>query len=388
MYDVPVFEDLARAVEELNIPDDGTAIAEAFALRDRLDAKLAAAVARFDAAGQWDVDGATSLAGRLRDRAGRSRRDAGRTATTATRLAALPVTAKAFTDGHLTGGQIEAVAAQVGADIVERFAADVVPGLVGLSVEETADALAAWKARSGSVEVGGEPARDVHLSMALDGRWELHGRLDPIGGQTVATALRVAERRDAEGEPARRPARRRADALVDLCRYFLDHHGNVPAGRHRPHLNVVVDLEALDAGRGGRFVGGGPVDPASVGALLCDSSLHRVLTAGRSAILDYGHATRTIPAPLWNAVVLRDQHCRFPGCDRPYEWCEAHHVVPVEAGGPTRLDNLVLGCSRDHHRLHLPGWHAKLLPDGTLEVTDPNGRVRTSRPPGIAPLLC
>ncbi|MEA2685181.1 MAG: hypothetical protein QOE93_376 [Actinomycetota bacterium] len=48
--------------------------------------------------------------------------------------------------------------------------------------------------------------------------------------------------------------------------------------------------------------------------------LHRVVTSGRSAILDYGTSTRTIPAPLWSALVIRDEHCRSPGCDRPSTW--------------------------------------------------------------------
>jgi hypothetical protein len=43
----------------------------------------------------------------------------------------------------------------------------------------------------------------------------------------------------------------------------------------------------------------------------------------------------------------------------------------------------VLLCSRHHHLLHRTGWHAKLLPDATLDVTDPHGRVRTTRPPTV-----
>ncbi|MCA1657644.1 MAG: HNH endonuclease, partial [Actinobacteria bacterium] len=89
----------------------------------------------------------------------------------------------------------------------------------------------------------------------------------------------------------------------------------------------------------------------------------------------------------WSALVVRDEHCRWPGCDRPSHWCEAHHVVWVIYDGPTKLDNLALVCSRHHHRLHQPGWHAKLLPDATLEVTDPQGRVRTSHPPRAGPRL-
>jgi hypothetical protein len=44
------------------------------------------------------------------------------------------------------------------------------------------------------------------------------------------------------------------------------------------------------------------------------------------------------------------------------------------------LDNLVLVCSRHHHLLHAPGWDAKLLPDNTLQITDPHGRTHTTTP--------
>jgi hypothetical protein len=53
----------------------------------------------------------------------------------------------------------------------------------------------------------------------------------------------------------------------------------------------------------------------------------------------------------------------------------------VTDGGLTELANLVLLCSRHHHVLHQPGWHAKLRPDGELEVTDRAGTVRATSPP-------
>jgi hypothetical protein len=85
--------------------------------------------------------------------------------------------------------------------------------------------------------------------------------------------------------------------------------------------------------------------------------------------------------------VVRDQHCRFPGCDRPVHWCEGHHIIPWEHDGPTNIDNLALLCSRHHHLIHKPDWHAKLLPDATLEITRPDGTTRTSHPPGRLRLL-
>jgi HNH endonuclease len=148
---------------------------------------------------------------------------------------------------------------------------------------------------------------------------------------------------------------------------------------------VVIDVESLEAGRGGRVIDGPPLDGTTVARLLCDSSLHRVLMGGRSAVIDYGTSTRTIPAPLWAALVIRDEHCRFPGCDRPSTWCEGHHVTWVSNGGTTDLDNLVLVCTRHHHRLHQPGWQAKLRPDATLEVTDGDGLVRCTSPPRTRP---
>jgi hypothetical protein len=104
--------------------------------------------------------------------------------------------------------------------------------------------------------------------------------------------------------------------------------------------------------------------------------------AGRSSVLDYGWTTRTIPANLWAALVTRDRCCRFPGCDRPPQWSEGHHVVPWEQGGRTALTNLALLCTRHHHILHSPGWTATIEDDGTLHVTDAKGRVHTTYPPG------
>ena len=100
-------------------------------------------------------------------------------------------------------------------------------------------------------------------------------------------------------------------------------------------------------------------------------------------------STRTAPCNLYNALVARDLHCRWPGCDRPASWCDAHHIHWYEHGGPTAIDNLVLLCRRHHRKLHQhPDWRAKLLPDGTLEITHPNGYVETSVPWGpIAPPL-
>jgi Domain of unknown function (DUF222) len=383
---------LADAIERLDLPVDNAVLAEAFALADRLNAKLLAAVGDYDTAELWRNDGATSMTAWLRHHTHRSGRDAARCAKTARRLRQLPVTAAAHRDGVLSGGQIQAIVANVKdrtAGLYADHEADLVPELARLSVVDTAVAMQDWARRADAV-VGDDPdtpqpERVLHLSRILDGRRELSGSFDPEGGAVIATALRLAATPDVDGEPARSPSQRRGDALVDVCRRFLDHQQHRRGGRHRPHLNVVATLDELERRGQGRLLDGSTLDGTTVQRLFCDAGVHRVFVAGRSSILDYGTTTRTVPANLFNALVIRDRHCRFPGCDRPPPWCEAHHVRWVLDGGPTSLDNLTLQCSRHHHLLHTPGWHAKLLPDATLVVTTPDGRTLEGQPPGRPP---
>lgn len=384
-----MFEALASAIEELEAPGTGAALVEGFALLDKLTAKLTMAAAELDAGREWAADAATSSVAWLKHRAGMTASAAAWTVRTGNRMKQLPVTASAWLTGGLSTGQVRAIGANLEPRTVPLFAEHegaVVPGIAPLSVRHTAIAMQRWRMRAEALLDGDEsrlPDRSLYLSQTFDGRFELSGSLDPLSGEIVATALRMAMTRDAPGEPPRTFATRQADGLVDILRSYLDHRHDSPGGRNRPHLNVVVDYDDPLAGRGGETLEGTPLDGASIRTLLCDADVHRVVTRRGSAVLDYGNATRVVNANLWNALVLRDRHCRFDGCDRPPRFCEAHHVVPVEVGGPTCLDNLVLKCSRHHQILHGRGWHEKLLPDATLVMTDPDGVERVTRPPRV-----
>ena len=386
-----MFEQLGQAIEGLDVPADSAALAAILALRDRLDARISSAVAAHDRTRLWELDGATSMTAWLTDRAAMPRPRAAATASRARKLAYLPLTVKAWRDGVLSSGQVEAIATNLDPDTLGLFAEHepvIVPSLVDLPVRDVATAMGAWReAATAHRGPRPQPPHSLHLSRTLVDRWRLDANLSPETGELLAIALRLAQSPDTDSELPRGPATRRADALEDICRFFLDHQHTRRGGRHRPHLNLIVDIDRYRAlpGTGATSVDGTRLDHTTIQRLLCDAALHRVLTHGRSTILDYGTATRTIPAPLYNAMVVRDQHCRFPGCDRPATWCEAHHIQPWQSGGHTQLTNLALLCTRHHHLLHSPGWDAKLLPDATLEVTDPRGRVRTTTPPGRPP---
>ena len=109
--------------------------------------------------------------------------------------------------------------------------------------------------------------------------------------------------------------------------------------------------------------------------------------AAISLPLDIAGTLDTIPVHLRRAVRLRDQHCRFPGCDPPAAGCDVHHLVHRKDGGRHALTNLALLC-RFHHlvAIHRWGWHITLHPDGTTTATSPDGSktFHSHPPPGQA----
>jgi hypothetical protein len=69
-------------------------------------------------------------------------------------------------------------------------------------------------------------------------------------------------------------------------------------------VHVVVQLGDLQAGTG-QDLDGGIVDPRTLGALLCDSGVHRFVVNGASVVLDAGRTTRTISPQLFIALAVR-----------------------------------------------------------------------------------
>jgi hypothetical protein len=223
--------------------------------------------------------------------------------------------------------------------------------------------------------------RYLHVSSTLYGTVRVDGNLDPEGGHSVITALNALQDADIRAERPRpdvRSARqRRADAMGELCRQWLNSSGRPKVAGERPHMSVVVDVQALAGQASGRseFETGEPLHPETARRIACDAAITRVLTSGRSEPIDVGRRTAIVPPVTRRALIVRDRHCTFPGCERPVEWCDAHHVQHWADGGSTTLSNLILLC-RPHHR----ATHQR---DGfRVEMVD--GRPRFSRPDGTA----
>jgi hypothetical protein len=223
--------------------------------------------------------------------------------------------------------------------------------------------------------------RYLHVSSTLHGMVRVDGNLDPEAGHSVITALNAmtdADIRKEHPRPDVRNARqRRADALGELCRQWLNSSARPKVAGERPHMSVVVDVQALSGEPSSRseFETGEPLHPETARRIACDAAITRVLTSGPSEPIDVGRRTAIVPPVTRRALIVRDRHCTFPGCERPVEWCDAHHVQHWADGGPTTLSNLTLLC-RPHHR-------AAHQPDGfRVEMID--GRPKFSRPDGTA----
>ena len=109
--------------------------------------------------------------------------------------------------------------------------------------------------------------------------------------------------------------------------------------------------------------------------LACDADLIPVALGTRSEVLDVGRTHRLVTAPLWRALVCRDQHCAFPGCTRPPVMCHAHHITHWADRGETKLENLVLLCGQHHRVIHHTPWQVRINPDdGKPEFLPPPKR--------------
>jgi hypothetical protein len=327
------------------------------------------ALGEFERAEEWRAEGFANAASALRVKCGMNQGVAHRALKVARRLRDLPLVAEAFAAGDVSRAHVEVIADAWTADRAAALA-EVEAPLVDAAKVTTPKKLGEIVRRlSGAID-GDDGAglarehfarRQLHVSSLLDGMFALDGFGPPDDAQFLRNALKIAEGPHRAGDP-RTPTQRRYDALMDLCRAGVAHFDQGPS-RERPSADVAVAVDLADLEtRGGQDLATelrahrSPLPTATLRRLTCDCRISRVITDGRSEILDVGRATRTIPTALWRALVMRDGGCTTPGCDRPPEWCEVHHIQHWADGGETTLDNTELKC-RYHHRHEHEGGH-------------------------------
>ncbi|WP_369375361.1 DUF222 domain-containing protein [Promicromonospora sp. Populi] len=272
----------------------------------------------------------------------------------------------------------------------------------------------------------------LELAKTLDG-FHVRGFLTDEHGHALSTALESVMGKPTPGDD-RTATQRRAQALADLARTALDNGRTGSGAAVRPQITVLVSLSEMDrlvggtndrdsagagagAGAGGGGGGGaggglgagagggagagtgsapvragaafGSVPPTLTGngrdsvlprslfrRLACDSAITRVVFGPEGSVLDVGRAHRTVTGQMRRAVIARDRHCVYPGCDQPPSRCEVHHAIRHWAdGGETSVANSALLCYHHHDLVDTTGitmrWRERV---GGWAFTDRHGR--------------
>jgi hypothetical protein len=301
-------------------------------------------------------------------------------------------TAAALEAGAI-GWAAAAVLARAAAGLAEAYRSDESELLAvaeRVEVEELERVCRQWRDRADAEAAASDAERrherrGVWIQHAFDGSCRGRFALDPIGAEIVTRALETRPDSTASIVEPRTRAQRRADRLVDLCQASPapgapgavdgDHDGK--GGGVRADVDVVIDIESLAGADGpvdrirAELSRGGPIGGPGLDRLLCDASFRALVTDGAHTVLAYNRATPDIPPGLRRAVRVRDRHCTFDGCDRPWDWCDLHHLVPRNRGGPTTAENLTLLCRFHHGLVHEGRWQLSRAPDGTIVTSSP-----------------
>jgi hypothetical protein len=174
-----------------------------------------------------------------------------------------------------------------------------------------------------------------------------------------------------------------AAGVVALAREYA--RGDTP-DRVPVELLVTVPLATLagSSDEPAELADGSFASAETARRLACDAGIVLAAVGPSGEPLAVGRKTRTIPAALRRALLLRDRTCRFPGCSNS-RFVEGHHLRHWADGGETSLRNTTLLCSGCHASVHALGVRIELDPDGQPVFFDARGDQVHAVPPRPQP---
>jgi len=350
----------------------------------RLETHAAALLAQVNDRDRWRQRGYTSATAFLKHRAAMTGGRALRLVTRSNALAAMPLAREALEAGDLSTDQADILCDAYNFNDEAYLAEEEL--LVAITrqlpfVDELRRLVDFWRLRV-------DPAASEWDEEALRGKRGISVRRDRGVGRAYACfsdeetdlLLKALDPGPPPPEDRRSLRQRRADRLMEIIAGSMD----------RPQLIINVDAQSVfDAAHrapGTTSAPGSPAAdrppaapvlrgetefgtvlmPATLERLACDATVCRIVFGPGSQVLDSGRKARLFTDPQRRAVVARDRHCRFPGCDRPPQWSDVHHLVHWLRGGITSVANGILLCRFHHTLVHEAGW---LLVGSPAEVT-------------------
>lgn len=221
------------------------------------------------------------------------------------------------------------------------------------------EAGAAAVSRDGSSLRNGRASKAIDPSRHFGGVADLFSLDGANGGGPAGDATGIntdaPDGNEAPGSNAKKPPGSRA--------------GKLRLSRRQNRISIVTTMDqirTMEDRRTGRrtavdtteseCVQIGSINTGTLSLMSCDALFERVVLDAKGALLDLGLPVRLASPAQKRALAVRDCGCIVPGCNRPPNWCETHHIIWYSHDGPTDTGNLALGCG-SHHR----AFHAGLL---------------------------
>ena len=239
-----------------------------------------------------------------------------------------------------------------------------VPTFAGLVLRKIIDAMTAPRRTSGGpVQDAGNATRD--RTAAQDRRaTQDHGEATAAQpGPAVLAETADWKVRNQEWQ------HRRGLAFAELLEHLpTEKLSNKVAATVLVHL----DLQTLTRGlrRAGRTDLGDRVSAGTARKLACQAGIVPVVLGADSAVLDLGETSRLFSEAQRLALSVKYTECAAEGCDRPFAWCELHHLRPWAAFRRSNLEDALPLCGTHHREIDRPGSSHTFRPgpDKTLIV--------------------
>lgn len=169
----------------------------------------------------------------------------------------------------------------------------------------------------------------------------------------------AARQADSIIEDARTTEQLASDVFVELLRHASDTDSTQLLGSGSPVVSVLVTRDALGARSGHGHIDGQPdaVSIETVERMNCAGATQLITFDASGQPLDLEREERFFNRRQRRALAARDGGCRFPGCERPPSWTEAHHVkFWARDAGKTNIVDGILLCRHHHLLLHNNHW--------------------------------
>ncbi len=215
--------------------------------------------------------------------------------------------------------------------------------------------------------------RHLAFRKLRDGMYTLEGRLTGTVGAKLAAVLGpLAKPRiqtltledgcEVQQDDPRHHGQRTHDALEEVCDRLLRSDTLPDTGGTPATVIITIDEHDLhDRRRWGVTSDGTTLSADAVVGLADQADVYPTVINSLGVVLQVGRTRRLATCGQTMALIARDGGCSFPGCDRPPEWCERHHVTAWVDGGLTDLDNLTLLCGYHHHNFAGRGWTCLMI---------------------------